>query len=73
MEYLAPTGWPQDWGMEAPSHPRLAYIQQSTGGNPPLLMAINGESKTAVPLDRRMLALLLAQLSEAIAKEIEGD
>lgn len=70
--YRAPTGWPQDWGMEAPSHPRLAYIQQGSKGNPPLLMAINGLSQTAVPLDRRMMSLLLTQISEAIAREIEG-
>lgn len=69
--YRAPTGYPEDWGL-TPSHPRLAYVQQGDGLHPPLLMAINGPSKTAVPLTPHMVALLLTQLSELAAREIEG-
>lgn len=74
MTYIAPTGYPEDWGLEyEPRHPMIATVQPSTGGSPPTLLAINGESQTAVPLTKLMVARLLLQLAHEAAKEIEHE
>jgi hypothetical protein len=75
VKYIAPTGFPQDWGLEHPNYKPapMVVIQPRAGDDPVTLIAINGESRTTVQLTRKMLAKLLCEVSRESVREMERE
>lgn len=75
MTYRAATGYPWDWGLENPHYKPapMVIVQPRTSNEPLTILAINGESRTAVQLDKMMLAKLLSDIAKEAVKELERE